>query len=398
MSTEPQSAARGPLSGISVLDLSAYIAGPYGCSLLADLGAEVIKVEPPRGDTLREYPSTLQQESRAFLGTNRSKLGIVLDLKNPAAQAVFLRMVESADVLVHNFRPGVPDRLGIGYDRLRERNPRLIYCALTGYGETGPLKDKAGYDQVLQSLTGICALQGPPGQPQIVYGSVVDYYAASLIAYGVTAALYRRERTGEGQYVGVSLLGSALAMQSGRFIWAESEEREVGRDMRSGGITGLHPTKEGDLYLSANTHHFWQSLCELVELPELARDPSYDTVRKRAQRAAEIVPKIRAALRCRTALEWEALFGERVPCGAVRPIEDMFDHPQVISEGLVATLEHPSVGPYRGLAKPIHFSETPCAGPYAAPTLGQHTAEVLRRFGHSEEDLQRLRRIGAIPE
>ena len=151
------------------------------------------------GDTLRHYPSTLEQESRCFLGTNRSKLGIVLDLKKPEAQEVLARLVETADVLVHNFRPGVPDRLGIGYERLRERNPRLIYCALTGYGETGPLKDKAGYDQVLQSLTGICTFQGPPGQPQIVYGSVVDYYAASLIAYGVTAALYHRERTGEGQ-------------------------------------------------------------------------------------------------------------------------------------------------------------------------------------------------------
>ena len=395
---QPEFAVRGPLGGIRVLDLSAYIAGPYGCSLLADLGAEVIKVEPPKGDTLRQYPSTLEQESRAFLGTNRSKLGIVLDLKKPEAQDVLLRLVENADVLVHNFRPSVPARLGIGYDRLRARNPRLIYCALTGYGETGPLRDKAGYDQVLQSLTGICTLQGTPGQPQIVYGSVVDYYAASLIACGVTAALYRRERTGEGQYVGVSLLGSALAMQSGRFIWADGEGREVGRDMRSGGITGIHPTKEGDIYISANTPHFWQSLCELAGLAELAQDPNYDTVRKRSQRAAEIVPKIRAALRCHTALEWEELFADRVPCGAVRPIEDMFDHPQVLAEELVATLVHPTVGRYRGVAKPIHFSESPCAAPYAAPALGQHTAEVLARYGYSEEDLQRLRALGAIPE
>jgi crotonobetainyl-CoA:carnitine CoA-transferase CaiB-like acyl-CoA transferase len=398
MTTEPESSGRGPLGGIRVLDLSAYIAGPYGSSLLADLGADVIKIEPPLGDTLRHYPSTLDPESRAFLGVNRSKLGIVLDLKKPEAQDVLLRLVETADVLVHNFRPGVPARLGIGYDRLYKRNPRLIYCALTGYGETGPLKDKAGYDQVLQSLTGICTLQGPPGQPRIVYGSVVDYYAASLIAYGVTAALYHRERTGEGQCVGVSLLGSALTMQSGRFVWADGEGREVGRDMRSGGITGIHPTKEGDIYISANTPHFWKSLCELVGLPELAHNPDYDTVRKRAERAAQIVPKIRAALFCRTALEWEEVFGERVPCGAVRPIEDMFDHPQVLSEGLVTTLEHPTVGSYRGMAKPINFSTTTCAGPYAAPTLGQHTAEVLLRYGYSEGDLQRLRELGAIPE
>ena len=396
MPTETTS-SQGPLDGIRVLDLSAYIAGPYACSLLADLGAEVIKIEPPQGDTLRQYPSTLPQESRAFLGTNRSKLGIVLDLKKPQGQEVLLRLVDGADVLVHNFRPGVPDRLGIDYERLRERNPRLIYCALTGYGARGPLKDKAGYDQVLQSITGICSLQGSPGEPQIVYGSVVDYYAASQIAYGVTAALYRRERTGEGQNVGVSLLGSALAMQSGRFIWAENEGRDAGRDIRSGGITGIHPTREGFIYISANTPHFWQSFCELSGLPELSANPDYNTVRKRARHAEEIVPRIRAALRCRTALEWEELFGDRVPCGAVRPIEDMFDHPQVLAEGLVAEFEHPNAGRYRGLAKPIKFSETACADPYAAPALGQHTAELLARYGYSEQDLRRLRELGVIP-
>src|SRR6185369_14005681 len=215
-----ESKNRGALTGIKVLDLSAYIAGPYGCTLLADLGAEVIKIEPPSGDTMRQYPSTLPDESRAFLGTNRSKLGIVLDLKQPEGLAVLLRLVETADVLVHNFRPSVPQRLGIHYERLQSLNPRLIYCALTGYGETGPLKDKAGYDQVLQSMTGICTFQGAPDNPQIVYGSIVDYYAASLLAYGVTAALFHREWTGEGQYVGISLLRSALAMQSGRFVWA----------------------------------------------------------------------------------------------------------------------------------------------------------------------------------
>ncbi len=398
MPAETETRASGPLSGIRVLDLSAYIAGPYGCSLLADLGAEVIKIEPPQGDTLRQYPSTLAEESRCFLGTNRSKLGIVLDLKKPEAQAVLRRLAETADVLVHNFRPGVPDRLGIAYESLRADNPRLIYCGLTGYGENGRLKGKAGYDQVLQSFTGICTLQGPPGQPEIVYGSIVDYYAASLIAYGVTAALYRREKTGEGQKLGVSLLGSALAMQSGRFVWAEGEGREVGRDLRSGGVTGIHPTRQGSLYISANTPHFWQALCESIGLPELAADPDYDTVRKRARRAAELVPRIRARLLSRTALEWEEHFGERVPCGAVRAIEDMFDDPQVAAEGLVTTLEHPSVGHYRGFAKPVEFAGTPCPEPYAAPGLGQHTAELLARYGYSEEELQRLRQCGAIPE
>lgn|SRR5579871_700412 len=389
---------RGPLSGITVLDLSSYIAGPYGCSLLADMGACVIKIEPPAGDTLRLYPSTLAQESRAFLGTNRSKLGVVLDLKHPEGRAVLHRLLGSADVLVHNFRPSVPARLGIDYEACQAINARLIYCALTGFGETGPLKEKAGYDQVLQSMSGICAFQGTPeGGPEIVYGSVVDFYAGSLIAGGVSAALFHRERTGEGQYVGVSLLRTALAMQSTRFIWAECEGRDVNRDMRSGGITGIHPTLEGHIYISANTPHFWQSLCELVGLPELAADPRFDTIRKRAQLAHEIVPKIRAALMQKTALEWEQVFGELVPSSSVRPIEDMFDHPQSQAEKLVATYRHPVVGKYRGMGKAWKFGATPGPEPFAAPVLGVDTVAVLKRYGYTTEEIAHFEELGVIP-
>ena len=368
---------RGPLSGVRVLDLSAYIAGPYGCSLLADQGAEVIKIEPPVGDNLRKYPSTLEAESRAFLGVNRSKWGMVLDLKNEADHATLLRLVRGADVLVHNFRPGVPERLGIGFGQLTELHPRLIYCSVTGYGQQGPLKAKAGYDQVLQTMTGMCAMQGKAGgPPEILYGSVVDYYAAALVASGVASALYEREKSGLGQHVGVSLLSAALTMQSARLVWAEGEPREVGRDMRSGGITGIHPTQQGHLYLSANTQHFWAALCHKVGLPELASNERYDTVRKRAQHHAELVPLLRQALAARTALEWEALFGEEVPCAAARAVEDMFDHPQVLAEGLIERFEHPTLGSYRGFAGPLDFSRTPGPAPFAAPTLGQHTAAL----------------------
>jgi len=389
--------AIGPLTGIRVLDLSAYIAGPYGCSLLADLGAEVFKIEPPAGDALRQYPSTLEPESRAFLGTNRSKLGLVLDLKQPKGQEVLYRLIEKADVLVHNFRPSVPPRLGIDYERLRKTNPRLIYCALTGYGDSGPLREKAGYDQVLQSITGISASQGAPGKPEIVYGSVVDFYAASLLAYSVTAALLHRERTGQGQYVGISLLGAALAMQATRLIWAENEPRAMDRDLRSGGVTGIHPTRQGHIYISANTPHFWRALCELTGLTEMAEDPELDTVRKRARHADRILPKLHRALQTRTALEWEKCFGDRVPCGAVGAIEDMFDHPQVLAEGLVTTFYHPAVGRYRGMARPVKLSGSPGPEPFAAPALGQHTEEVLAQWGYSSQEIEELRKLKVIP-
>lgn len=389
--------APGPLSGVRVLDLSAYIAGPYGCTLLADQGAEVIKIEPPDGDNLRQYPSTLQAESRAFIGVNRSKLGVALDLKQPEALAALLRLVRDADVLVHNFRPSVPKRLGIDYERLSIINPRLIYCAVTGYGETGPLKDKAGYDQVLQTMTGMCALQGKRGgAPEIIYGSVVDYYAAALVAGGVASALYERERSGRGQFVGVSLLRSALTMQSARLIWADGEPRDIGRDFRSGGITGIHPTGEGYIYISANTARFWKALCEKIDLPELARAERYDSVRKRAQHAAEIVPRLHEALHARTAFEWEAHFGDDVPCAAARAVEDVFDNAQVLAEEMVTTMEHPLVGRYRGLTRAIKFERTPGPAPFAAPAFGQHSDAVLEHSGCSPDEVEQLRRKGAV--
>lgn len=390
--------APGPLTGITVLDLSAYIAGPYGCSLLADLGAEVIKIEPPSGDTLRQYPSTLPGESRAFLGVNRSKRGLVLDLKKPEGLEVLLRLVKDADVLVHNFRPSVPGRLGIDYESLRRVNERLIYCALTGYGLKGPLKDRAGYDQVLQAVSGICTFQGEGrAEPEIVYGSVVDFYAAALLAYAVNAALYQREHTGKGQSIGVSLLGSALAMQATRFIWAESEPRRVSRDMRSGGVTGIHPTREGYIYLSANTPHFWQALCELAGLEELASDPRLASVRQRAENADEIVPKLRSALLEKTALEWEQVFGERVPNAAVRDIEAMFDFEQVLAEEMVASVQHPTVGRYVCVQRPVKFSETPGPAPFSAPAFGEHSEAILEEAGYDREQIARMKANGVVP-
>ena len=384
-----------PLAGVRVLDLSAYIAGPYGCTILADMGADVIKIEPPGGDNLRNYPSTLAAASRAFLGVNRSKRGIAIDLKQADGLAVLLAMVDQADVLVHNFRPGVAERLGIGYDRLALRRPGLVYCAVTGYGDDGPMKDQPGYDQVLQTFSGICALQGAEA-PEIVYGSVVDYYAASMVASGVSAALFARSRSGQGRYVGVSLLRSALAMQSARLVWAADEALDVGRDMRSGGITGLHPTRDGYLYLSANTAHFWSTLCEKIGLPQLAQDPRYATVKLRAQHADELVPQLRAALAQRSALEWEAVFGASVPSAAARSIEAMFSHPQVLAENMIATMHHPVVGDYQGFSEAVRFGDAPPPFPFAAPAFGQHSAELLAQHGYSTEEISRLREIGVI--
>jgi formyl-CoA transferase len=391
----------GPLDGVKVLDLCSYLAGPYGCTLLADLGAEVIKIESPQGDMLRQFPSSLPtsdkgRESRFFLGTNRGKRALALDLKQPEGLAILHRMVESADVLVENFRPSVPARLGIDYPRLRRINPRLVYAGLTGYGDEGPLRDKGGFDQVLQCLSGIAVFQGGRERPQVVLGSILDYFTSALLAYGVAAALYHRETSGCGQYLSLSLLRSALTIQAGRFVWAESEGRDVARDSGTGGLTGIHPTKQGELYISVHSNHFFGALCELTGRPELARDPRCASMRSRAEHAAELVPELHAALAARTALEWEEIFGERVPCAAVRPIEDMFDHPQVEAEELVATLEHPTVGRYRTMTKPIKFAETPGPAPTASPVFGQHSDAVLAAHGYSTAEIAALRERGIV--
>ena len=397
MSEKPKTRTAGPLDGVKILDLCSYLAGPYGCTLLADLGADVVKIESPQGDMLRQFPSSLPGESRFFLGTNRGKRALALDLKQPEGLAVLHRMVENADVLVENFRPSVPARLGIDYPRLRAINPRLVYVGLTGYGDEGPLSEKGGFDQVLQCLTGMAVFQGGGAdKPQLVLGSILDYFTSALLAYGVAAALYHRERSGAGQYLSLSLLRSALTIQAGRFVWAESEGRDVARDSGTGGLTGIHPTKQGALYISVHSNHFFAALCELTGRPELASDPRCATMRSRAEHAAVLVPELRAALATRTALEWEEIFGERVPCAAVRPIEDMFDHKQVLAEDLVTTVEHPAVGRYRTMTKPVKFSETPGPAPAASPMFGQHSDEVLAAYGYSAGEIAALREHGVV--
>lgn len=395
--TQASKEAAGPLTGIKVLDLSSYLAGPYGCTLLADFGADVIKIEAPSGDMMRHYPSSLEAESRAFLGTNRNKRAVVLDLKKPEALQAFYRMAEDADVIVHNFRPSVPARLKIDYDTMRAIRPDVIYCNVTGFGDSGPMKDHGGFDQVLQSMTGICTFQPDlDGTPQLIRGSIVDYYTSSLVAYSVTAALFHRQRTGEGQTIACSLLRTALTMQAGRFVWTRDEDREVSRDLNVGKVTGIHPTRDGLLYISAHSTHFWIALCELLGLQDLGTNPRYDTMRKRAVLADELLPRLHGALARHSAAEWKEIFGEQVPCAPVQPIEDMFDHPQVLAEDLVAELPHPQVGTYRTMTKPVKFSRTPGPAPFAAPTFGQHSDELMAEHGYSAQQIQALRASGAL--
>lgn len=387
------------LSGVSVLDLTSYLAGPYGATLLGDLGADVIKIEAPGGDMMRHYPSTLPEgESRAYIGANRNKRAIVLDLKTPQGLEVFDRLAAKADVILQNFRPGVAERLSLGYARMAQINQRIVYCSLTGFGASGPMANHPGFDQVLQSMTGIAAAQGADeGVPHVVWGSVVDYYTSAIVAMAICGALYARERSGQPQNIETSLLRSALALQSGRMVWAEGEPRDVARDLRGGRLAGIHPTLSGYIYLQAQTPQFWQDLCELTGLGQLASDPRYDDMRKRKEHEDELVPVLREALSRRTAFEWEELFQGRVPCTVVRPVEDMFDHPQVLAQGLIVNHSHPRLGSYRTMTGPVRVQEGRQDTPdRRAPLLGEHTDEILAENGFSPQEIAALREARAV--
>lgn len=388
------------LGGVRVLDFSGYLAGPYSAALLADMGADVVKVEMPSGDMMRHYPSTLDGESRYHLGINRNKRGIVLDLKRPEGISACHELLRSTDVLIHNFRPGVAEKLSLGFDLVKQIQARIVYCSLSGYGLTGPYASRPGFDQVLQCMTGVAAAQGADsGSPHIVWGSAIDYYAASMTAMAISAALYNRERTGDAQFVETSLLRSAIAMQAGRMVWGEKEGRDVERDLKPGRVSGIHPAKDSFLYLQAQSTSFWRSLCELTGLAHLADDPRYDDMRKRKQHQDEIVPQLRAALATKTASEWEALFGDRVPCAVVRPLEDMFDHPQVAAQKMVVEHPHPKVGSFRAIVGPVSVKGTRDHDPSPerrAPLLGEHTEEVFRQAGFTSESIEALRQSGAV--
>jgi len=378
--------ASPPLEGLRVVDLTSYIAGSYAAMMLADLGADVVKVEPPAGDPFRELPG--------FFGWNRGKRSIAVDLKAPEGLAVVERLAARADVLVENMRPGVADRLGVGWARLSALNPRLIYCSITAFGSSGPYADRPGFDPLLQAMSGAMTVQGLGGPPQYIRIAITDYYAAALGCQAVLAALVVRERTGRGQRVETSLLHAALALQSGNYV-DYAGKPHVFRDNPT---YRLYQAGDGQwFFLACGNQAFWTKLCKALDLEALAEDPRFASWVARLDHRDVLVPLLEARFRTRSRAEWLAhLAAHDIPAAPVQSLMEFLDDPAVRHHDLVREYEHPEVGRLRLMGQPLVFSATPTRDPGPPPALGQHTDQVLAELGYDAAAIGDLRRRGVV--
>ncbi|TCC47783.1 CoA transferase [Kribbella capetownensis] len=376
----------GALDGLRVLDLTQVMAGPFCTMLLADLGADVIKIENPRtGDQTRRswgYP-VHGEDSRAFLALNRNKRSVCLDLKEPDDLSAFRRLVESADVVVENFRPGVTRRLGVDYDTLAAINPRLIYASVSGFGQTGPYADRPGYDLIAQAMSGVMSITGTSDGTPVKCGLPVgDLGAGMFCALGIVAAVHARERTGEGQYVETSLFEAALAMS----VWESTEywatgqvPQPLGSANRMSAPYQALRTKDGYVTLGANNERLWQRLCAALEATDLEADPRFVSNTDRMAHRDELAAELEERLASGTTDEWVALLLDAgVPAGPIRDYRQVLDEdPHVKARGMVQEVDHPVEGRVRVLGSPVRMSGTPARIRRHPPLLGEHTEEVL---------------------
>ncbi len=391
-----------PLEGIKILDLTRLLPGPYGTMLLGDLGAEVIKIEEPeRGDYYRWTPPYLNKVSSRHLLLNRNKKSITLNLKAPEGKNILLKMVEQgADVLIEQFRPGVMDRLGVGYEDLKKVNPRIIYCSLTGYGQNGPYRDMASHDVNYIGLGGILGLTGPKGGPPVIPGiQIADLVGGGLYSViGILAALTARQKTGRGQFIDISMFDGIVSLLTDGALAYFADGRAPGPGERrlTGGLPQyqVYQTKDGKyLAVGANEEKFWANLCRLIGKPEWAEK----IPREGEPRAEEMIKEMAAVFRTRTRKEWlDLLMHEDACVSAVQSLDEVFADPHVLSRQMLVETEHPRAGRVRQIGIPIKFSETPGEIRGPAPEFGEHTEEILQGLGCTREEIEGFRKAEII--
>jgi crotonobetainyl-CoA:carnitine CoA-transferase CaiB-like acyl-CoA transferase len=386
----------GPLTGVTVVDLTRVLAGPYCTMLLADMGAEVIKIEDPRGgDDVRTFPPIAHGWSSYFLGLNRNKKSVALDLTTSGGQDALRRLVRRADVLVENFRPGGLARLGFGYEAVSEINPRLIYCSISGYGQTGPRAHLSGYDPVIQAECGLMSITGFPEGPPTRSGIAVTDFLAGLYAnQGILLALLNRVQTGAGQHIDIALYDSMLSTLSMPVGILEA----TGQDPQRRG--NAHPSiapyeafqgRDGLIMICAGNDRLFRSLCEAIGREDLVEDPQFLTNADRVRHGVELQRQLRSALRD---LEVEDLItrleSRSVPCGRVRSVAEAIADPQVRARDMLLTLDVPGLGAFRVLGNPVKMSARSSEPPLSPPRLGEHTDSVLQSLGYTEKEIDTI--------
>ncbi|PSC03554.1 formyl-CoA transferase [Alsobacter soli] len=397
MTTPPRSRA---LDGLVVLDLTRVRAGPTCCRVLADFGADVIKIEAPPGVDPNENMSG-PRHGYDMQNLHRNKRSVTLNLKRPEGREVFLRLVKNADVVVENFRPDVKDRLGIDYETLRRVNKRVILASISGFGQTGPYRDRAGFDQIAQGMGGLMWVTGLPGQGPVRAGvAVADSTAGIYAATGILVALQERERSGEGQWVHTSLLQAQIALcdfQAALYLVDGKVPGQAGNDHPYSTPMGVVETADGFINIGVGGEGHWASFCRAIERPDLMQDPDFATQAERFRNRPRLREILANVFSQRTSAEWlERLEREHVPAGPIYRMDEVFADPQVQHLGMAAPVHHPARGEIRVVGQPVALSRTPASVVSAVPDPGEHTDEILARAGYQAGEIEQLRRAGVV--
>ncbi len=389
------------LAGVRVLDVTQFMAGPFCSMILADLGADVIKIEPPSGDSTRQMVGATGSESPSFNAVNRGKRSVVVNLKLGNGQQLFKRLVQSSDILIENYRPGVMQGFGLEYDAVAAINPRLIYASISGYGQTGPSRTKGGFDLIAQGVSGIMSVTGEPGRPPAKAGiPLTDLGAALFAVTGILAALHHRTATGIGQYIDTSLIEAGVALS----VWEATEyfagpgvPTPLGSAHRMNAPYQAIRCADGYVTIGANTDRLFQRLCNVLGHPEWSDDPDFVNNGKRVHHRARLASLIESVMSQRPRQHWlSALDAADIPCGPINDYAQVFADPQVAARDMVLEIDHPVLGRLRTLGSPIKMSATPADASRRAPLLGEHTDEVLRELGLAGDEIEALRRAGTI--